>query len=113
MRPKNPCVNDSQSHLFESELADIIDLNHPIPQLANQIPWDHLDEKFGVFYVENTGTTGKPTRLMAGLQYLKYIYNLSDEVLVWRWLENPYWRYFCREKYFQHHFPIHPTSMTK
>jgi IS5 family transposase len=32
---------------------------------------------------------------MLGLQYLKDTYTLSDEELVKRWLENPYWQADC------------------
>jgi IS5 family transposase len=48
---------------------------------------------------------------MVGLEYLKYTYNLSDEELVQRWLENPYWQAFCGEVYFQTEAPLHPTSL--
>jgi IS5 family transposase len=51
--------------------------------------------------------------LIAGLFYLKHAFNLSDEALVVRWVENPYWQYFCGEIYLQHKLPIDPTSMTK
>ncbi len=47
---------------------------------------------------------------MAGLHYLKRIFNLSDELTVERWTENPYWQYFCGMKYFEHEMPIHSTS---
>ena len=50
---------------------------------------------------------------MVGLEYLKYTYNLSDEELVRRWLENPYWQYFCGEVYFQTTPPLHYTSLGK
>jgi transposase, IS5 family len=30
-----------------------------------------------------------PTRLMAGLALLKHMYDLSDEALCDRWIENP------------------------
>ena len=50
---------------------------------------------------------------MVGLHYLKYMKDLSDEVLVEQWIENLYWQYFCGEEYFQTEFPIHPTSMAK
>jgi IS5 family transposase len=48
---------------------------------------------------------------MAGLNYLKYTYNLSDEALVERWLENPYWQYFCGETHFQTDFPCDASSL--
>jgi len=50
---------------------------------------------------------------MVGLHYLKYTFNESDESLIERWVENPYWQYFCGYTHMQHDFPIHPTSMTK
>ena len=39
---------------------------------------------------------------MAGLAILKHTYDLSDEVLCERWLENPYYQFFCGEEFFQH-----------
>ena len=47
---------------------------------------------------------------MVGLQYLKYLYYESDENLVCRFLENPYFQQFCGNEYFEHHLPCHPTS---
>jgi hypothetical protein len=32
---------------------------------------------------------------MAGLAILKHAYDLSDEVLCERWLENPYYQFFA------------------
>ena len=39
---------------------------------------------------------------MAGLAILKHMHDLSDEVLCDRWVENPYFQYFCGEDPFQH-----------
>ena len=44
---------------------------------------------------------------------LKSIYNLSDEGVVARWLENPYMQYFSGEKVFQKRPPMNPIDMTK
>jgi Transposase domain (DUF772) len=30
------------------------------------------------------------------------VHDLSDEVLCERWVENPYFQYFCGEEFFQH-----------
>jgi len=30
-----------------------------------------------------------------------------------RWVENPYWQYFCGFGQLQHQCPLHPTSLTK
>jgi len=37
-----------------------------------------------------------PTRLLAGLHYLKHTFDQSDEDVIDRWVENPYWQYFLR-----------------
>ena len=33
--------------------------------------------------------------------------------MVARWLENPYWQYFCGFDYLQHELPLHPTSLVR
>lgn len=104
---------DNHRLLFETELENMINLEHPLVKLAQQIGWATFEEQFGVLYDEGIGRPAKPIRLMVGLQYLKYTFNFSDEQLVYTWIENPYWQYFCGEKYFRHKLPIDPTSMTK
>ena len=42
--------------------------------------------------------------------FLKNIYNLSDEGVVARWLENPYMQYFAGEKVFQKRTPMNPID---
>ncbi len=111
MQPKQQ--SNSQSMLFTSKLEQILNEQHPLYKLANIIIWSEFDAAFGKLYDPGFGRPAKPTRLMAGLHYLKSAYNLSDESVVERWIENPYWQYFCGEQYFQHEFPIDPTSMTK
>ena len=64
-------------------------------------------------YCEDNGRPAKIIRLMIGLHYLKAIFGESDESVVAKWVENPYWQYFCGERDFQHEFPIEPTSMVK
>jgi IS5 family transposase len=41
------------------------------------------------------------------------MYDESDESVVMKWVENPYWQYFCGELYFQHELPCHPTTLVK
>lgn len=47
-----------------------------------------------------------------GLHYLKHTFDLSDEVVVEQWVENPYWQYFCGGEYFEHDYPLDPSSLT-
>ena len=110
MQPK---PKDSQGNLFSSKLEQIINNKHPLCELARVIDWSEFDKAFGKLYDPGFGRPAKSTRLMVGLHYLKYSYNLSDEAVVERWVENPYWQYFCGEEYFEHEPPIDPTSMTR
>ncbi len=54
-----------------------------------------------------------PTRLMAALLYQKHVYALSDEDVVERWVENPYWQHFSGERYFRHELPCDPSSLVR
>ena len=111
MKPKSQ-ENSGQIDLFNTPLADLLNPKHELYQLANLIDWKALDEAFGEFFTENQGAPALPTRLIAGLHYLKHAFARSDEAVVGQWLENPYWQYFCGEAYFQHQMPCHPTSLT-
>jgi transposase, IS5 family len=50
--------------------------------------------------------------LVAGLFILKHMHSLSDEVLCDRWLENPYYQFFCGELSFCHQLPFDRSSLT-
>jgi len=99
--------------LFQAHFDQLLDSDHELILLANQINWANLDISFANCYRPDIGAPAKAIRLMAGLHYLKYTFNESDESLVARWVENPYWQYFCGYTHMQHVCPIHPTSMTK
>ena len=83
-------------------LSNQLDLKHPLIRLAGLIEWESFETEFGALYHATLGRPGKPTRLMVGLSYLKHSYNLSDEQVCERWLENPYWQFFCGFDYLQH-----------
>ena len=89
------------------------DLTQPLCQLAHLIEWSRFDQIFGSLYTEDQGRPAKPTRLMVGLHYLKHAEGLSDEEVVIRWVQNPYWQYFCGEETFRHELPVDPGSMTR
>ena len=88
MRPKERRESGEQD-LFRSRLDQIIDLNHALAKLARAIEWSFLEGAFGAVYTDKPGHPPLPTRLMAGLAILKHSYDLSDEGLCERWLENP------------------------
>lgn len=99
--------------VFQIPFDRLLDKNNPLYILTGQIEWSHFDDEFHDLYCHTNGRPGYPIRLMVGLHYLKYTYNLSDEELIARWVENPYWQYFCGEQYFQHVVPMDPSNMTR
>ncbi len=97
----------------KKRLEDIVDKNHPLVKLADSIDWEAIEKDLSEAYPSTTGRPNKPIRLMVGLHYLRYMFNLSDESIVWAYIENPYYQYFCGEKIFQHTFPIDRSSMSR
>jgi IS5 family transposase len=102
-----------QNDLFKARLDQIIDLDHELVLLGSAIEWAFLEAAFGAAYSDEPGQPPLPVRLMAGLAILKHTYNLSDEALAARWVENPYFQYFCGEEFFQHKAPFDRSSMTR
>jgi transposase, IS5 family len=102
-----------QKDLFRPALDQIIDLHHALALLAEKIDWGFLDGCFRSVCQEGPGQPPLPTRLVAGLFILKHMHNLSDEVLCARWIENPYYQFFCGEQVFCHVLPFDRSSLTR
>lgn len=111
MKPKS--IPIPQDDLFKNRLDNMIDTQHKLVKLSKLIDWQNFDNDWGPLFPSDQGAPAIATRMIAGLHYLKHLYDLSDEQVVERWVENPYWQYFCGEQFFSHTLPIHPTSMTK
>src|SRR2546425_11500178 len=112
MRPRER-RETSEQDLFRSRLDQIIDIKHALVKLARTIDWRFLEQTFGAVYTDKPGQPPLPTRLMAGLAILKHTYDLSDEALCDRWVENPYFQYFCGEVVFRHELPFDRSSLTR
>jgi IS5 family transposase len=50
---------------------------------------------------------------MVGLTCLGHAYQLSGEEVVRRWVENPYYQYFCGEESFRYELPVDPSSLSR
>ncbi len=98
-----------QLTIFDTPLERFINLDHELCILSKKIDWDSIEKEFSIYYSE-IGRPSVPIRRMTGLLLLKHIYNLSDEAIVDRWIENPYWQYFSGEKVFQTQKPFDPTE---
>ena len=104
---------DPQVDLFSTPLERICSEEHPLYVLSRNIDWKFFDEKFGCLFHDSLGRPSSRTRLIVGLHFLKSMYTESDESVVCKWVENPYWQHFCGEVNFQHQFPIDPTTLNK
>src|ERR1700752_2972347 len=105
--------DDRQGDLFRPSLEKIITLRHPLVRLAAEINWEFLAARFSSVCRLGPGQPPLPTRLVAGLFILKHMHNLSDEALCDRWVENPYFQYFCGEVVFRHELPFDRSSLTR
>ena len=99
--------------MFRSRLDQIINLKHALVRLSKTVSWSFIEGKCGEVYADGPGMPPLPTRLMAGLAILKYTFDLSDEELCDRWVENPYFQYFCGEEFFLHELPFDRSSLTR
>lgn len=102
--PKQP-----QLEIFKTVLLSFINPQHELCLLAKKIDWDGLEKEFAPLY-GNVGRPSVPIRTIVGLLLLKQMYNLGDETVVQRYLENPYWQHFCGEIYFQYRLPFDPSD---
>ena len=112
MRPREQ-RQTGQSDLFRARLDQIISLEHALVRLGRLIDWSFIEARCGEAYSDAPGHPPLPTRLMAGLAILKHTFDLSDEALCARWVENPYFQHFCGEEFFRHDLPFDRSSITR
>ncbi|WP_233808643.1 IS5 family transposase [Paraburkholderia sp. HP33-1] len=110
MGPKTPVT---EGDFFRQPLREQINLKHPLVRLADLINWDRLGVAMSESFVSRKGRPATSPRLIAGLLYLQHAFDLSDEEVVWQWVENPYWQVFTGETYLQTEPPIDPSSLTR
>ena len=103
--------NANQSSFLYPDLVDQLNPKQPLLKLANQIDWAYFETEFAPLY-SHLGKPSKPIRLMVGLTILKHLEDLSDEVLIQRWVQNPYYQMFTGEVEFQWQVPCDPSDLT-
>ncbi|WP_175233554.1 IS5 family transposase, partial [Paraburkholderia humisilvae] len=110
MGPRTPV---KEGDFFRQPLREQINLKHPLVGLADLINWNRLGVAMSESFVSRKGRPATSPRLIAGLLYLQHAFDLSDEEVVWQWVENPYWQVFTGETYLQTEPPIDPSSLTR
>ena len=108
-RPRPP----EQADLLRPRLVDMIDGRHELVRLAALIDWSWFEREWAGFFPAAEGRPATHPRLVAGLMYLQHAHGLSDEAVLARWVENPYFQHFTGETFFQHRAPIHPSSLSR
>jgi len=102
-----------QLNMYQVPLIQFINKEHELYQLAERIDWEGLERDLTDYYCIDNGRPSIPIRKIVGVILLKRMFNESDESVVDRWRENPYWQHFCGEVHFQHHWPFDPTELIK
>lgn len=102
--------NRDQISFLAPDLMDQLNPKHPLLQLAQKIPWDFFESEFTPLY-SDMGRPAKRIRLMVGLSMLKHMENVSDDIIVQHWVQNPYYQAFCGEAEFQWKFPCDPSDL--
>lgn len=110
--PVSPNHERGNSAPEPAKLKAQLNPQHALFKLAEVLDWEYFEQEFGTTMTADGGRPPLRVRLMAGLHYLKALYNESDESVVGKWLENPYWQYFCGEEIWQHKLPCHPSSLS-
>ena len=91
---------DRQIPLFRTGFFEALNPGHELVRAARRIDWKGLHRSLLPCY-STIGRSGKPTRLMAGLHFLKLRFGCSDAAAVEELHENVYWQYFCGLTSFQ------------
>jgi hypothetical protein len=111
MQPQKP--PPEQDDLWRARLVEMIDMRHELVKQETLIDWDVFEREWTGLFPSHTARPATSTRLGAGLLCLQHAYGLSDETVVARWAENPYWQHFCGEVFFQHRLSIDSSSLTR
>ena len=106
---KHRSRSEEKDDLLRPRLVDLIDLRHPLARLSALIDWEFFEVEWAGFFAPTTGHPATLPRLVARLLWLQHAYRLSDEAVVARWVENPYYQHLYGEAFFQHRPPIEPT----
>ncbi|MCU5784951.1 IS1478 transposase [Alcanivorax balearicus MACL04] len=115
-RSPSESAENQERDLFRARLDEMIDMSHPLVRVSRAMPWNTLIESVGESFPLVPAGSGRrplPARLVLGLLYLKHAYDLYDKAVCARWLENPYYQYFCGEVFFQTQLPCDPSSLTR
>ena len=91
---------EEQDDLLHPRLVEMINPRHELVRLAALIDWEVFEREWSGFFPSGKGRPATEPRLVAGLLFLQHAYRLSDEAVVARWVENPYYQHLTGETFF-------------
>jgi hypothetical protein len=80
--------------------------------LADQIPWDQIEDAYGDLFCEDNGCPAKSARMALGALIIKERLGTSDRETVHQISENPYLQYFLGLMEYEDQAPFDPSMMT-
>jgi IS5 family transposase len=98
-----------QTSFLLPTLREQLDPRHPLRRLAERMPGSTFAEAFAELS-STEGRPAKPVRRMVSLLLLKQRFNLGDETVVARWVENPSWPFLSGLEDFQWPWPCEPSD---
>lgn len=78
--------------------------------LEGRLDWGAIEGALEPRHIE-TPLARLPVRLLAGLQLLMLLRDLSDDEVCAQWVENPYFQAFCGATAFSHELPLSSTEL--
>jgi len=106
-------IYNDQDDLFKSRLSEQLNPRNPLLLLEKRIDWAWFEKEFDDLFEYGRGQPPKPIRLIVGLMMIQHMEGLSDEKVVEKWVENPYWQAFCGYDYLQWTCPIERSSLVR
>ena len=101
-----------QPELLKIQLIHLLDMEHSLVQLADKFNWTKIDELCSAKFCKDNGRPALPSRMIVGLLLLKQMNDLSDDEVCAKFIENPYFQYFCGNKYFEHKIGLTSESLS-
>lgn len=80
--------------------------------LAEQVPWQRIDQQYGELFSEDQGCPAKAARVGFGALIIKERLGTTDRETVEQIRENPYLQYFLGFAEYSHKTPFHHSMMT-
>lgn len=102
-----------QLEMFKVPLKHFIKSDHEFVLLSKKINRDQQESDISRHNCSDNGRPGVPIRTIVGVILLRRMFSESDESVLERWVENPYWQYFCGELYFCCQPPFDRTELIK